>query len=94
MPRYFINISFPERVIVEDIPRNVIIDRGAAIVDNNISRDDIFDYYPLMEFNIYFYSEQNIKTLIYCRFLSYAYMYHGEGSSKGKIMHSLLIIYA
>ena len=53
MPRYFINISFPERVIVKDIPRNVIIDRGAAIVDNHISRDDIFDYYPLMEFNIY-----------------------------------------
>ena len=33
-----------ERVLVENIiPRNVIINRGAAEVDNHISRDDIFD---------------------------------------------------
>ena len=33
-----------ERVLVEnDIPRNVIINRGAAEVDNHISRDDFFD---------------------------------------------------
>ena len=37
-----------ERVIVENIiPRNVIINRGAAEVDNHISRDDFFDYHPL-----------------------------------------------
>ena len=36
------------------IPRNVIISRGAAEVDNHISRDDIFDYHPLRECNIYF----------------------------------------
>ena len=37
-----------ERVIVENIiPRNVIINRGAAEVEIHISRDDIFDYHPL-----------------------------------------------
>ena len=37
-----------ERVIVESIiPRNVIINRGAAEVDNHISRDDFFHYHPL-----------------------------------------------
>ena len=37
-----------ERVIVEYIiPRNVIINPGAAKVDNHISRDDFFDYHPL-----------------------------------------------
>ena len=52
---YYINITFPERVTVENIiPRNVIINRGAAEVDNHISRDDIFDYHPLRERNIYF----------------------------------------
>ena len=51
---YYINITFPERVIVENIiPRNVIINRGAAEVDNHISRDDIFDYHPSRECNIY-----------------------------------------
>ena len=52
---YYINITFPERVIVENIiQRNVIINRGAAEVDNHVSRDDIFDYHPLRECNIYF----------------------------------------
>ena len=52
---YYINITFPARVIVENIiPRNVIINRGAAEVDNHISRDDIFDYYPSRQCNIYF----------------------------------------
>ena len=33
-----------ERVLVENIiPRNVIVNRGAAEVDNHISREDIFD---------------------------------------------------
>ena len=36
------------------IPRNVIIKRGAAEVDNHISRDDIFDYHPSRKCNIYF----------------------------------------
>ena len=53
--RYYINITFPARVIVENIIlRNVIINRGAAEVDNHISRDDIFDYHPRRECNIYF----------------------------------------
>ena len=52
---YYINITFPARVIVENIiPRNVIINRGAAEVDNHISRDDIFDSHPRRECNIYF----------------------------------------
>ena len=43
------------RVIVENIiPRNVIINRGAAEIDNHISRDDIFDYHPSRKCNIYF----------------------------------------
>ena len=33
------NIIF-ERVLVKKIPRNVIINRGAAQVDNHISKDD------------------------------------------------------
>ena len=42
-------------MIVENIiPRNVIINRGAAEVDKYISRDDIFDYEPSRECNIYF----------------------------------------
>ena len=51
----YINILFPQRVIVENIiPKNAIINLGAAEVDNHISRDDIFDYHPLRECNIYF----------------------------------------
>ena len=47
MHKYYINITFPERVIVENIiPRNVIINRGAAEVDNHISRDDILRLSP------------------------------------------------
>ena len=39
---YIYNIL--ERVLVENIiPRNVIINRGAAEVDNHILRDDFFD---------------------------------------------------
>ena len=42
-------------VIVENIiPRNEIINRGTAEVDNHISRDDIFDYHHIREGNIYF----------------------------------------
>ena len=49
-----INITFPERVIVENIiPRNMIINLGCTSVDNHIPRDDIFDYHPLRECNIY-----------------------------------------
>ena len=48
--QYNINITFPVRVIVENItPRNVIIIRGAGEVDNHISRDDIFNYHPHRE---------------------------------------------
>ena len=53
--QYYIDITFPAEVIVENsIPRNVIINRGAAEVDNYISRDDIFDYHPSRKCNIYF----------------------------------------
>ena len=41
-------------MIVENvIPRNMIINLGCASVDNHIPRDDIFDYHPLRECNIY-----------------------------------------
>ena len=49
-----INITFPDWVIVENIiPRNVIINLGYASFDNHIPRDDIFDYHPRRECNIY-----------------------------------------
>ena len=44
-------------MIVENIiPRNMIINLGCASVDNHIPRDDIFDYHPLRESNIYIIS--------------------------------------
>ena len=62
-----INITFPDWVIVENIiPRNVIINRGTAEVDNHISRDDIFDYHPIRECNIYFIIP-NIRSFIFYR---------------------------
>ena len=49
-----INITFPARVIVENIiPRNMIINLGCASVDHHIPRDDIFNYHPRRECNIY-----------------------------------------
>ena len=52
-----INITFPARVIVENIiPRNIIINLGCASVDNLIPQDDIFDYHPRRECNIYIIS--------------------------------------
>ena len=48
-----INITFPARVIVENIiPRNMIINLGCTSVDNHIPRDDICDYHPRRECNI------------------------------------------
>ena len=39
------NITFPERVIVENIIlRNVIMNKSAAEIDNHIRRDGIIDY--------------------------------------------------
>ena len=68
-----------ERVIVENIiPRNVIINQGAAEVDNYISRDDFFDYHPV----------KNVIFILLYRtlFLYFAYTLfssnHGAGSSK------------
>ena len=61
---YYINITFPARVIVENtISRNVIINRGAAEVDNHISRDDIFDYHPSRKCNIYFIPNRRLDPL-------------------------------
>ena len=49
-----INITFPARVIVENIiARNIIINLGCASVDNHIPREDIFYYHPHRECNIY-----------------------------------------
>ena len=54
-------------MIVENIiPRNVVINRGAAKVDNHISRDDIFDFHPISEFNNYFIIP-NIRYFIFYR---------------------------
>ena len=62
----------------------MIINRGAAEVNNHISRDDIFDYHPIRKCNIYFII-QNIRSIIFLGL-------YGEDSSKGKIIHSLLHI--
>ena len=52
---YYINITIPNWVIVENIiTRNVIINWGAAKVDNHTSRDDIFFFHQIRECNIYF----------------------------------------
>ena len=49
-----INITFPDWVIDENIiPRYMISNLGCASVDNHIPRDDIFDYHPIWECNIY-----------------------------------------
>ena len=49
-----INITFPNWVKVENIiPRNMIINLSCASVDNHIPRDDIFDFHPIRECNIY-----------------------------------------
>ena len=78
--KYYINITFPDRVIVENIiPRNVIINRGAAEVDNHIPRDDIFVYHSIRECNIYFIIP-NIRSFIFYR-LSPTMV---RGFSKGK----------
>ena len=59
-------------MIVENIiPRNVIINRGAAEVDNHISRDDFFDYHTLRECNIYFIiPNRTLDSFIFYRLFS------------------------
>ena len=39
--------QYPFQGLTSTIPRNVIINPGAAEVDNHISKDDIFDYQTL-----------------------------------------------
>ena len=61
----YINITFPDWVIAKNIIlKNVIINRGAAEVDNHISMDDIFDYHPIRECNISFII-QNTRSCIF-----------------------------
>ena len=60
-------MTFPDWMIVEIIiPRNVIINRGAAEVDNHILRDDIFDYHPIRECNINFIIPNIRSFIFYC----------------------------
>ena len=64
---YYINITFPDWVIVENfIPRNLILNRGATEVDNHISRDNIFDYHPIRECNVYFIIPNIRSFIFYC----------------------------
>ena len=62
------NITFTERVIVKNVfPRNMIINFGCILDDNHIPWDDIFDYCPLKECNIYIISlEKPGLRLIKC----------------------------
>ena len=56
-------------MIVEKIIQgNVIISLGAAEVDNCILRDDVFDYHPIRECNIYFIIP-SIRCFIFYRLM-------------------------
>ena len=83
-------------MIVENIiPRNVIINRGAAEVDNQISRDDIFNYHSSRKCNIYFIILNRTLDPFISEILLLLYrpiMDYGEGRSKVKIMNSLLLV--
>ena len=60
-----INITFPDWMIVENIiRRNMIINLGCASVDNHIPWDDIFDYQPIRECNIYIMHAGVISNLL------------------------------
>ena len=70
-----------ERVIVENIiPRNVIINRGAAEVDNHISRDDFSTITLSRMLYLFYYTEH--YSFIFYPFSSK----HGVGSSKDSTM--------
>ena len=59
-----INITFPNWVIDKNIIlRNMIIKLGCPSVDNHIPRDDIFDYHPIRECNIYILSPTAIAMV-------------------------------
>ena len=70
-----INITFPDWVNVENIiPRNTIINLGCASVDNHIPWDDIFDYHPHRECNIYILLPNRLyteKLSIFCYVMSH-----------------------
>ena len=68
----------------------MIINRGAAEVDNHIWRDDIFDYHPLRECNIKFIIPNKTSNPLFSTVFSYAY--HSEGSFKGKKTQTLIYI--
>ena len=71
-----------ERVIVENIiPRNVIINRGAAEVDYHISRDD-FSTITLSRILYLLYYTEHYSLLLSTFFSSN----HGAGSSKDSTM--------
>ena len=69
-------------MIVENIvPRNMVINTGAAEVDNHISRDDFFDYHALK--NVIF-------ILLYQTLFLFSTLLssnHGAESSKDSTMH-------
>ena len=73
-------------MIVESImPRNVIINRGAAEVDNHISRDDIFDFHRRRECNIYFIKPNRTFDLLFSEvlfFLNRPIIVSGEPKGK------------
>ena len=92
----YINITFPVRVIVENIiPRNVIINRGPAEVDNQISRDDIFDYDPSRKCNIYFIiPNRTLDPFIFEILLLLNRPIMVRGDPKGNNEQPLIYIYA
>ena len=47
-------ITFPEMMIVENIiPQKMTIKLSFALVDNHMPQNNIFNYHPLRECNIY-----------------------------------------
>ena len=66
-----INTTFPDWETVENIiPRKMIINLNCASVDNHISRDDIFDYHPIRECNIYIIY-LNSKLSLFCQAMTF-----------------------
>ena len=70
-------------IVKNIIPRNVIINRGAAEVDNHISRDDFFDFHPSRKCKIYFIIPNRTLDLLFSEVeLLLLLMVRGEPKAK------------
>ena len=58
------HVNFPYKTSMDDLEFNVA--KSCASVDNHIPLDDIFDYHPIRECNIY-HIIPNIRSFIFYR---------------------------